>query len=168
MAAPKFLQNIAGKIKEKIASVVATADSVVATDATGRIDVSFLPVGVGPEIILATATESIASGAWVNVYNNGGVISVRNADATTNGKPAHGFVTAAYVSTNIATIYAPSNTNTALTGLTLGAEYFLSTTPGAGVATTPPSSSGNIVQRLGVADKVTEIVFFPYDTIEIA
>lgn len=168
MAAPRFLRNVAGKIKEVIAAVVATADSVVATDATGRIDVSFLPVGVGPEVITATATESISSGAWVNVYDNAGVISVRNADATTNGKPAHGFVLAAYISTNVATIYGPSNTNTGLTGLTLGAEYYLSTTPGVGVATTPPASSGNLVQRLGIADKTTEIVFVPYIPIEIA
>jgi hypothetical protein len=47
--------------------------------------------------------------------------------------------------------------NTALGSLTLGAQYFLSTTPGVGVATTPPSASGNIVQRLGKAISLTEI-----------
>lgn len=168
MAAPKFLRNVIGKYKEVVAAVVAAADSIVATDATGRLDPSFMPVGVGPEIITATATESIASGAWVNIYNNAGVISVRNADATTNGKPAHGFVLAAYVSTNVATVYGPSQTNTGLTGLTLGGEYYLSTTPGVAVITTPPNSTGNIVQRLGIATKTTEMVFDPQPTIEIA
>lgn len=167
MAAPRFLRNVSGKITEIIAAVVGTANSIVATDATGRLDVSFMPVGIGPEVISATATETIASGAWVNVFNNSGVISVRNADATTNGKPAHGFVLAAYVSTNVATVYTPGQTNTGLTALTLGGEYYLSTTPG-GATATAPSTSGNIVQRLGIADKTTEIVFVPYAPIEIA
>jgi hypothetical protein len=53
------------------------------------------------------------------------------------------------------------------TGLTLGAEYYLAATPGA-ITVTAPSATGNIVQRIGIADKTTEIVFVPYTTIEIA
>ncbi len=168
MAAPKFLRNVAGAIKEVIAAVVGTPDSIVATDGTGRIDVSFLPVGVGPEVLTMITSENITAGAWVNVYNNAGTITARNADATTNAKPAHGFVLASTTSPASATVYGSSQTNTALTGLTLGVQYFLSTTPGVGVATTPPSATGNLVQRLGIADKTTEIVFVPYIPIEIA
>lgn len=167
MAAPKFLRNVSGKIKEIIAAVISTPDSIVATDSTGKIDPSFLPTGVGAEIILATASESIAAGAFVNVYSNAGVISVRNADATTNGKPAHGFVLAAFTTGNTVSVYLPSQTNTQQTGLTLGAEYYLAITPGA-ITVTAPSATGNIVQRIGIADKTTEIVFVPYTTIEIA
>lgn len=167
MAAPKFLRNVSGKLKEIIAAVVSTPDSIVATDTTGKIDISFLPTGVGAEVIMATASETIAAGAFVNVYNNAGVISVRNADATTSGKPAHGFVLAAFTSGQAVTVYLPSQTNTQQTGLTLGAEYYLATTPGA-IAVTAPSATGNIVQRIGIADKTTEIVFVPYVTIEIA
>jgi hypothetical protein len=47
--------------------------------------------------------------------------------------------------------------NTALSALTLGATYWLSTTPGTGVATTPPSATGNVVQLLGKAISVTEV-----------
>lgn len=166
MAAPRFLKNVSGKPVDVAAAVVGTANSIVGTNAAGTIDVSFLPTGVGPEIITATATESIASGAFVNVFNNSGVISVRNADATTNGKPAHGFVLSAYVTTNVANVYLPGQINTGQTGLTLGAEYFLATTPGA-ITTTAPNTTGNIVQRVGIADKTTEIVFVPYITIEI-
>lgn len=167
MAAPRFLRNVSGKIKEVIAAVVGTADSIVATDGTGKIDVSFLPTGVGPEVVTMVTSENITAGAFVNIYNNGGTITARNADATTNAKPAHGFVRASTTSPAAATIYLPSNLNDVTSGLTLGAEYFLSTTPGV-ITTTAPSASGNIVQRVGVADKTTEIAFVPYDTIEIA
>lgn len=167
MAAQKFLQNVAGKIKEVYAAVTSTPNAIVALDATGKLDPSVLPTGVGSEVILATSTEVIASGAFVNVYNNAGTISVRNADATTNGKPAHGFVLAGVGSGVSTSVYLPSQTNTSITGLTLGSEYYLSTTPGA-ITTTAPSATGNIVQRMGIASKTTEIVFVPYDTIEIA
>jgi hypothetical protein len=66
-----------------------------------------------------------------------------------------------------ATIYLASQTNNAVTGLVIGSDYYLSTTPGAGTATAP-SATGNIVQPLGRADKVTEIVFVPLSTVEIA
>lgn len=167
MAAPKFLRNVLGKLTEVVAAVVGTADSIVATDGTGKIDVSFLPTGVGPEVVTMVTSENLTAGQFVNIYNNGGTITARKADATTNGKPAHGFVLATTTSPASATIYLPSNINSSLSGLTLGAEYFLSTTAG-GVTTTAPSATGNIVQRLGVANKTTEMAFVPYDTIEIA
>lgn len=167
MAAPRFLRrNSNNTALDVAAAVTATADSLVGTNSTGTIDPSFLPTGVGPEIFTATATETIASGAFVNIFNNSGVISVRNADATTNGKPADGFVLAAYVSTNVATVYIVGQLNTALTGLTLGAKYFLSTTPGA-ITTTPATATGNIVQEIGKADKTTEMAFAPKLIIEI-
>ena len=167
MAAQKFLQNVSGKIKEVIGSVTSTANGIVAMDATGRIDSSVLPVGVGAEIITAVASEAIAAGAFINYYNNAGVLNVRNADATTNAKIANGFVLASVANAGTATIYLPSQTNNAVIGLTIGSDYFLSTTPGT-ATTTAPSASGNIVQQIGRADKATEIVFVPMSTIEIA
>lgn len=170
MAAGRYLKQGANNTPLNVAAaVVATANAIVGTNAAGTIDVSFLPTGVGPEIITATATETIAAGAFVNIFNNSGVISVRNADATTNAKPAHGFVLSAYVTTNVATIYISGQINTGQTGLTLGAEYFLSTTPGAIVPAATAAgytTTGNILQRVGVADKTSEIVFSPYLPIE--
>jgi hypothetical protein len=90
MAAQKFLQNVSGKIKEIFASVTSTPNAIVAMDATGRVDISVLPVGVGSETITAVASEAITAGAFVNYYSNAGVLNVRNADATTNAKPANG------------------------------------------------------------------------------
>jgi hypothetical protein len=167
MAAQKFLQNVSGKIKEIFASVTSTPNAIVAMDATGRVDISVLPVGVGSETITAVASEAITAGAFVNYYSNAGVLNVRNADATANAKPANGFVLASVAAAATATIYLASQTNNAVTGLVIGSDYYLSTTPGAGTATAP-SATGNIVQPLGRADKVTEIVFVPLSTVEIA
>lgn len=167
MAANKYLAMVAGKIKEVIASVTSTANGIVAMDATGRIDSSVLPVGIGAEVITAVASEALTAGDFVNIYNNAGALGARKADATTNSKPAHGFVLANVANAGTATIYVPSQINTAVTGLTIGSDYYLSTTPGT-LTTTAPSGAGNIVQFIGRASKATEITFIDSDYVEIA
>ena len=144
-----------------------TANAIVAADATGKIDISFMPTGVGAEVVVCVTSENLTAGDFVNLYLNGGVITARKADATTNAKPAHGFVTANVTSPANATVYMESNTNTAVTGLTIGSDYWLSTTPG-GVTTTAPSAAGNIVQYIGRATLTTAIPFINGDTIEVA
>lgn len=169
MAAQGFLALVANKWKEILASVTGTANAIPAGDTTGRLDISWMPVGVGQEVTTAIASEALTAGNFVNLYNNAGTLNVRKADATTNAKPAHGFVLANVSSSGTATIFRISNTNTALAGLTIGGEYYLSTTPGAVIISgsfTP--ASGNIVQYLGIADSATSLVFENVDTIEKA
>lgn len=167
MAAQKFLQNVGGKIKEIIAAVTSTANAIVAMDSSGHLDMSVLPVGIGAEVLTMVTSENLSAGDLVNIYSNAGVLTARKADATTNAKQAHGFTLLSVTSPASATIYMPSTTNTATAGLTIGTEYYLSTTPG-GVTSIAPSTTGNIVQRVGIADKTTEFVFVPYVSIEIA
>lgn len=167
MAAKKYLALVAGKLKEVFGSVTGTADAIPAGDATGRLDVSWMPVGIGAETINGLASEALSAGNFVNIYNNAGVLGVRKADATTNGKPAHGFVIAAVASGASATVYQISQTNTQLTGLTPGSDYFLATTAG-GVTLTPPSTAGNVVQFLGRASSATELVLSNIETVEIS
>lgn len=167
MGAQKFLALVSGKIKEVIASVTGTANAIPAADSTGRLDISWMPVGIGAETISAVASEALNDGSFVNIYSVGGVATVRKADATTNAKPAHGFVLSSVASSETALVYMLSQTNSHLTGLTPGTEYFLSTTPGT-IAAIAPSASGNIIQYMGVATKATELVFSNTTTIEIA
>lgn len=167
MATQRFLALVSGKIKQIVASVVGTADAIPAGDATGRLDISWLPVGIGAETVTANASENLSAGNFVNLFLSAGVLKVRKADATTNGKPADGFVLAAVTSGVDGTVYLLSQTNTQLSGLTIGTEYYLSTTPGA-VNAVPPSTAGNIVQYLGKASKTTELVFVNVITIEVA
>ena len=56
-----------------------------------------------------------------------------------------------------ATVYWLSNKNTALSGLTIGSDYFLHTTPGSQTIAAP-SATGNVVQFLGTAELATALV----------
>lgn len=188
MAVAKFLTNNAGAITE-VAAVDASAGAgdagkvpalnasgvlaasivnstttsagagdsgkVVALDAAGKIANTMMPTGVGADTKLIAASEDLAAGDFVNIWNSTGA-KVRKADATTAGKEAHGFVLAAVTSGQNATVYF-EGANTQVTGQTPG-PVFLSAT--AGLATsTAPSSSGNVVQRIGFATAATEINF---------
>ncbi len=166
----KYLKNAAGKITEEqpITTSAGAGDAakIPQTDSSGRIDISLMPVGLGAEVVVAPASENLVAGDFVHLHNNGGALNVRKADATTNAKPANGFVLANVTSAANATVYLLSQTNTARSGLTIGSEYYLSTTAG-GVTTTAPSATGNIVQRLGVAVSATAIVFDNTVTVEL-
>ena len=159
MAAKKFLRLVAGVFTEIAATVTSSGASndgdLVALDSSGRLDNSVMPVGIGADTKSIPASEALAAGDWVNVWNSTGA-KVRKADATTAGKEAHGFVLSAVVSGNPATVYF-EGTNTQVTGQTPGPVY-LQTTAGTGGATIP-SASGNVVQNLGVALSATEVNF---------
>ena len=159
MAAKKFLRLVAGVFTEIAATVTssgaASDGDLVALDSSGRLDNSVMPVGIGADTKTIAASEALAAGDWVNVWNSTGA-KVRKADATTAGKEAHGFVLAAVSSGANALVYF-EGTNTQVSGQTPGPVY-LQTTAGTGGATIP-SASGNVVQNLGVALSATEVNF---------
>ena len=159
MAAKKFLRLVNGVLTEifgvQSSAGAANAGDLVSLDDSGRIDNSMMPVGVGADTATITASETLAAGDWVNVWNNSGA-KVRKADATTAGKEAHGFVLAAVTSGNPATVYF-EGTNTQVSGQTPG-PVFLQTTAGVG-GPTVPSASGNVVQQIGVAVSATAVNF---------
>ena len=131
------------------------AGKVVQLDGSGRIDPTMMPSGFGADTASIEASENLAAGDFVNVWNSGGA-KVRKADATSAGKEAHGFVLAAVSSGANATVYF-EGPNTGVTGLTPG-PVFLQTTAGTAGATAP-SGSGNVVQRLGVATSAASVNF---------
>lgn len=131
------------------------AGKVVQLDASGRIDNSMMPVGIGADTQTITASEALAAGDWVNIWNSTGA-KVRKADGTSAGKEAHGFVLQAVSNGASATVYF-EGTNTAVTGQTPGV-VFLGTTAGLG-SPTAPSGSGNVVQRIGFATSATTVNF---------
>lgn len=160
MAAKKFLRLVNGVLTEifgvQTSAGAGNAGDLVSLDDSGRIDGSMMPVGIGADTATISASETLAAGDWVNVWNDSGSPRVRKADATTAGKEAHGFVLAAVSSGNNATVYF-EGTNTQVTGQTPGPVY-LQTTAGAGGATIP-SASGNVVQQIGVAVSATAVNF---------
>lgn len=160
MAAKKFIRLVGGVLTEifgvQTSAGAANAGDLVSLDDSGRIDGSMMPVGVGADTATLVASEALAAGDYVNVWNDAGAFKVRKADATTAGKEAHGFVLAAVASAGTATVYF-EGTNTQVSGQTPGIVY-LQTTAGQGGATVP-SASGNVVQRLGVAVSATAVSF---------
>lgn len=104
------------------------------------------------------ASENITAPALVNVWSNGGVFQVRNANGGTTGKEAHGFVLSSVGGGFNVTIYFVGVVR-GLSTLTPGFA-FLSTTPG-GVTSTSPTAPGDTSQIVGVAISATAINFSP-------
>lgn len=158
MAAPKFLTLVGGAITRVVAAVTSTADSVIATGADGKIDVSFLPAGIGADTKSVQASETLAGGDFINFHVVSGAIRMRKADGATPGKQADGFILAGVASASSGTAYL-RGINSAVTGLTPGEDYFLSaTTPGA-AQDAAPTANGQVSQRLGIALSATELAF---------
>lgn len=131
------------------------AGDLVALDNSGRLDSSVLPVGVGADVFVTTAFETLAAGAFVYIRPDG---SAANASGNSGGNAAIGFVLAGSAAAAPATVYFDGQNN-ALTGLTPGARYYLSdSTPGAATAT-PVVGAGKIHQFLGRAISATTISF---------
>lgn len=134
------------------------AAKVVALDSSGRISTSMMPVGVGADTLSIVASENLAAGDFVNIWDDTGTAKVRKADAAATGKEAVGFVLAAVNSGVNALVYFEGSNNQ-LSSLSVGARYYLSAATAGAVTTTPPSASGNVVQYVGVATTATSIAF---------
>jgi len=157
------LQEIEATVESTGAS---EAGNIIGLDAGGKLDESLFPTGIGADTKLIEASENLSAGDFVNVFNDSGTVKVRRADASSVGREANGFVLSAVTAPNNATVYF-SGINDELTGLDLGAIYYLSTTAG-DVATTRPSTAGQFVQKLGRTLSATEISFEHHSTIEVA
>ena len=155
MAAKSFLRLVSGKIQAIQATVTSAGagndGDLIALDATGRIDVSVLPVGVGPDVasIVVSEAAGLAAGDYVNIFDSTGP-KVRLAD-NSNGRDAHGFVKSAHADAATAVVYF-EGPNDDLSGLTAGTRMYLGT---AGDATATPlapiTDAGSIHQLLGIA-----------------
>lgn len=163
MAAKKYLKiNSSGEVAQGTGVVTSAGagndGDLVALDSTGKLDPSVLPVGVGPDVKVLLASESLNAGSYVNIWNDAGTEKVRLAD-NSSGRDAHGFVNTAVSSGASATVYFEGPNND-LTGLTPGARYYLGT---AGAATSTPldpnllANANKVHQFLGIAISATEI-----------
>jgi hypothetical protein len=171
MAGKKYLINNAGNFAEE-ASIQTSAGAgdagkIAALDSTGRIDNSMMPLGLAVETKSIIASEALSAGDFVNVYNNAGTLNCRKADATSASKRAHGFVLAAVSSGASATVYY-GNLNNQKSAMTIGAEQYLSGSAAGGTVETPPTATGNLVQRVGVALSATEMLVEIQPPIQLA
>lgn len=151
--------NTAGGLVETAAEAVggsAGASGLIPQlDGNGRLPSTMMPTGVGQDTAVIVASEALAAGDFINVWNSSGA-KVRKADATSAGKEAHGFVLAAVASGGNATVFFEGS-NTSVSGATPGPQ-FLATTAGSFTGTAP-TGSGNVVQSIGIAISATQINF---------
>lgn len=160
--------NASGILDDTIinATVTSANNKIVKLDATGKLDSSVMPVGIGDDAVNITASEALAAGDLVNVYSNAGTANVRKADASTTGKEAWGFVLAAVASSASAKVYF-EGTNTQRSGMTVGTQFLSATTAGA-TTSTAPSTAGQIVQIVGMAVSATSMNFDRGDVVVLA
>lgn len=170
MAGLSFLRLVSGRITEVLgiqtSAGAGDAGKIPALDATGRLDSSMMPVGIGADTAVREASEALTAGNIVNVYNVTGTAKARKADATAAGKECTGFVLASVNQAANATVYF-EGVITGLVGLTPGARYYMSATAGA-ITDTPPTGTGKIVQCIGTAISDTELSFEPGEPITLA
>jgi len=100
------LENGKKKLDSAIETSAGAADGnkVAMTDSTGRFDTSLMPVGIGADTQDIISFEDLVAGDFVNIFDDGGTIKVRKADAT-NGRDANGFVLAGVTAPALATVY---------------------------------------------------------------
>ena len=160
MAGEKFLKhNAAGGFTETVATQTGGAgneDLIPSLDAAGKLADTMMPTGIGADTAVLPAAGALAVNDFVNIFNDGGTVRCRLADASAIGTRAHGFVKEAVSDLANATVYFEAqNSGAGITGM-VGGDTYLSET--AGDATqTPPTTSGAIVQKLGVAISATAI-----------
>lgn len=132
-------------LEQGVSSSAGSADAgkIVVLDAQGRFDVSMLPVGVGPDVTTAPASEALSSGNYVNFWVDSGVVKVRLADGS-NGRTAQGFVKSSVAIAGTAIVFH-EGPNDQLSTIVAGSPYFLGTL---GTVTTTPRTTG-IHQLLG-------------------
>ena len=195
MAAPRFLALIAGRTRQVIAILTssgpADGEKIVATNADGvlddsimgaatsgnsvvvktlpdgTLDPSTMPTGIGADVKNIVASEALAAGDLVNVWNDAGTVKVRKADATAEGKEAVGFVKAVAALNASAAVYFEGRIS-GLSGLTPGDRMFTSAATAGASTATPPSAAGNVVQYIGTAVSATEIDFERGEPITLA
>lgn len=171
MAGNKYIELNNGRLQEKagadVSTGVADAGKIVALGSNGRLDPSMMPVGFGDDTQSIIASESLAAGDFINAWDDAGVLKVRKADASAAGKEADGYVLDAIPSGQAGLVYFEGR-NTSLTGLVLGARYYLSATQPGKSTSTPPTGTGKVVQYLGRAVGATQLSFEATDGVILA
>lgn len=160
--AQSFLARVAGRYVVLAATIisagVASAGKLVGLGSDGRLDASVLPLGVGANVVTATAAEAIGAGKFVELFYDVGVLKMRLAD-NSNLRVAWGYVKTAVDADAGGTAYRLNTVNANLSGLVPGADYWLGTA--GGIISTPldaEEDAGTLDQYLGRASSATELV----------
>ena len=159
MAGNKYVSLIGGTLQQTAANQSSAgsgdAGKLVALNASGLIDSTMLPEAISTTV---TASENLATGALVNIWNSSGTLKVRNANASTPLQ-CDGFAPIAISSAGSGQVTLNGGVITGLTGLTLGTRYYVDNITPGGVTSTPVSTGGYINQYAGIALSTTSLAF---------
>jgi hypothetical protein len=161
----KYLSLIDGLITEVEANASSSglvdAGKIVALDENGRLDQTFMPVGIGADTLSALAFESLEAGNFVYITQDG-----MAAKASAIGNAAVGFILSNADIGQEVLVYFEGR-NTSLSVLTIGSRYYLSEI--AGLATdVPVSGTGKKHQYLGNAISQTTLSYEAADYVVLA
>lgn len=167
--ATKYLSIGSAGIPQQTSTVGTSAgagdqDKIPSLDSSGKLDISFMPTGVGGDTQTLTAGEALSAGNLVYISASGTVLK---ADANSEAKEAVGFVLSSVSNGASGTVYMGSGVITGLSSLTAGSRYFLSNSVTGGVATYASLTygSGDIIQYVGRAISTTSLYFEPHQPI---
>jgi hypothetical protein len=155
-----------GEGTSNVAFAAPSTAGYVLTDNGATSDPTFqaLPSSGNPTATILAA-GNIAAGSLVNVYNNAGTANVVQADNTSSATSANGVALSAITSGVSGVITFGAIGVSGLSGLTPG-QLFLGT---AGAPTsTAPSSTGDVIQPIGLAITATTAVFNPGQNYNVA
>ena len=167
MAAPKYNAYVNGKFKQITAAVVGgggSIDMIPALNGAGQFDATMLP---SAPTTTALASELIAAGSLVNIWNDTGVSKVRNADNTgaASSKSADGFAPTQILSGAVGTVVLSDGIVGGL-ALTEGNDYYLGVA--GAVIDNPPTATGECSQAVGKALTATTLAFHAGMPVELA
>lgn len=97
------------------------------------------------------ASVPILRGQLVNLFNSGGQLQARLAKADSMTTKAHGIANEAAAAGAQFEVYYGRVCADSIVGLTLGQDYYLSTSIAGSPQATRPSVAGQIIQQIGVA-----------------
>jgi hypothetical protein len=132
----------------------------VALNPAGKIDSTML---ANFDVTSIATSENLVAPALVNIWNSTGP-KARYADASAANlsKIANGYVIDSATSPAAVSVYTDRGAIIpGYTGLTPGAQYFLSGTVPGGITVTPVTASGQALQKIGIALSATELEFSP-------
>lgn len=160
MAGNKYLQIGSAGFPQEVVSTqtssgVSDANKIPALDASGKLDTTLMPAGLGADSFATTAGEALTTGNLVYLDATG---KAMKADANAVAKAAIGFVLASVALNAAVTVYF-EGTITGLSALTIGATYFLSDSATGAVTTSIPTGASKIVQSVGFAISATQLSF---------
>ena len=157
-AAQKFIaKNLTTGAWERITPALAGGGGALGQipalgEATGLLDLSMMPSGIGPDVVVLATADTLTAGMLVSIKDLAGAATVYKASATDTTKPCMGFVLAGTTAPDPATVYLMGyNHLIPVAGFTAadgGKRVFMATT-GGGVTLTPPVGAGNYQQVVG-------------------